>query len=126
MGWKQIGNRLYYYRSRREGSKVVSEYVGTVESGFSSAQFRELCRQKRLEEQQEEQAEREAVERNERLFTDWFDGIETVAHAVMLAAGFHLHRGQWRRRRNGGDAQIDRDGSTCANGDQAALEDDLG
>jgi hypothetical protein len=44
MGWKQIGNHLYYYRSRLEGSRVVSEYVGTGESAWLSAKFLELTR----------------------------------------------------------------------------------
>jgi hypothetical protein len=29
----------------------------------------------------------------------WFDGVQAVADATMIAAGFHKHKGQWRRKR---------------------------
>jgi hypothetical protein len=30
MGWETRDNRAYYYRKRRTGNTVQSEYVGTV------------------------------------------------------------------------------------------------
>ena len=29
MGWEKRGNGLYYYRKKRMGQRVVSEYMGT-------------------------------------------------------------------------------------------------
>ncbi len=29
MGWEERNGRLYYYEKRREGRRVVSQYVGT-------------------------------------------------------------------------------------------------
>src|SRR5262249_1558855 len=48
--------------------------------------------------------ERERSDAEERAVADWFDGVQAVADAAMIAAGFHKHRGQWRRRRTMGDA----------------------
>jgi len=28
MGWEKRGNRIYYYKKRRVGKKVISEYFG--------------------------------------------------------------------------------------------------
>jgi hypothetical protein len=39
----------------------------------------------------------EALE--ERAVAEWFDGVQAVADAAMLAAGYHKHKGQWRRKR---------------------------
>jgi hypothetical protein len=58
------------------------------------------------EERAEREAEREAarVEREEadaeeRAVAEWFIGVQAVADAAMVAAGFHKHKGQWRRKR---------------------------
>jgi hypothetical protein len=101
MGWKRIGNGLYFYRSRREGGRVRSEYFGTAESGLLMAQIITAYRQDRLLEKAVERDDREEFEQAEKAFVDWFDAIEHLATGAMVAAGFHKHRGQWRRRRNG-------------------------
>ena len=126
MGWKRIGNHLYYYRSRRVGGQVTTEYVGRGELGALFAQLDELDRQDRLARQAERQDERDEAEDEERADREWFDAIETVATGAMLAAGYRKHHGQWRRERNGDDerhdgAQAPRDG-----GAQDSREDDVG
>jgi hypothetical protein len=103
MGWKRIGNGLYFYRSRREGGRVRSDYFGTRESGLLMAQILECDKQDHLLEKAEARDDREEFEQAEKAFVDWFDAIEMLANGAMLAAGYHKHRGQWRRRRNGED-----------------------
>ena len=49
-------------------------------------------REKLREERQESDAEETAV-------SEWFDGVQAVADAAMIEAGFHKHKGQWRRKR---------------------------
>ena len=39
----------------------------------------------------------------DREVADWFERMESLADGALLATGFHKHRGQWRRRRHGGD-----------------------
>src|SRR4051812_12395459 len=101
MAWKRIGNHSYFYRSRRDGGRVTSEYVGRGESGVLSARLDQLDRRERAEEK----AEGEEAEREERAIRDWFEAVEAVATGAMLAAGFHKHHGQWRRTRHGGDGR---------------------
>jgi hypothetical protein len=48
------------------------------------------------EQLREERAEADAEERS---IGQWFDGVQAVADAAMVAAGFHKHKGQWRRKR---------------------------
>jgi hypothetical protein len=122
MGWKRIGNHSYFYRSRREGGRVVSDYCGRGELGTLTALLIQLDRQER----EEERAELAAAEREERAIRRWFEAVEAVATGAMLAAGFHKHRRQWRRKRDGGGerhggARVPRDG-----GGQAPGEDDVG
>jgi hypothetical protein len=35
----------------------------------------------------------------EKALAEWFDDVQAVADAAMIAAGFHKHNGQWRRKR---------------------------
>jgi hypothetical protein len=56
-------------------------------------------RQEREAERRERRAEREESDAEERAISDWFDGVQAVADAAMVAAGYHKHKGQWRRRR---------------------------
>ena len=56
----------------------------------------------RLERAAERWAEREQLEDSnaeEEAVADWFDGVQAVADVAMAEAGFHKHRGQWRRKR---------------------------
>src|SRR4051812_16273388 len=88
MGWKQINGRLYYYRSVRQGGQVRSEYLGSVESGALFAQLDALKRGDREAKRAAERAERERDEAEDRAVEEWFDRVEAVAEAAMLAAGY--------------------------------------
>jgi hypothetical protein len=49
-------------------------------------------REKLREERKESDAEETAV-------SEWFDQVQAAADAAMVEAGFHQHKGQWRRKR---------------------------
>ena len=99
MGWKTINGRRYFYKSDREGGRVKSTYFGAGESGSLMAEWIALERLERVEERERLREDREESDAAERAVADWFDGVQIVADAAMVAAGFHKHRGQWRRRR---------------------------
>jgi hypothetical protein len=122
MGWKRINGRSYFYRSVREGGRVRSEYVGGGEAGHLFAQLIAIDRQEREAEREDRRAERERFEGEERAIAEWFDRVEAVADAAMLAAGFHKHHGQWRRRRDGGGEQRGDGGDPRDGGGQASGE----
>ena len=39
------------------------------------------------------------ADEEERALAEWFDDVQAVADAAMAEAGFHKHKGQWRRKR---------------------------
>jgi hypothetical protein len=100
VGWKERGNGRYYYRSRRVGGRIVTEYCGGAELG-------ELCAW----------ADREERKRKARANTpppveafaeadSGLDELNAIAEELVACAltraGFHRHdRGEWRRRRAG-------------------------
>ena len=99
MGWKTIDGRRYYYKSEREGGRVKTTYFGAGESGLLMSSFESVERAEREAERDERRAEREENRTEEKAVVDWFDVVQAATDAAMLAAGFHKHKGQWRRKR---------------------------
>jgi hypothetical protein len=56
-------------------------------------------REKKEENRKQRRAERGEYLAEEKAVSEWFDGVQAVADAAMVAAGFHKHKGQWRRKR---------------------------
>jgi hypothetical protein len=98
MGWEQRGQRTYFYRSVRIDGQPRKEYLGHGPVGELHAQL--VSRGLRLRE-----AGRRAW-RDERARLAVADAaladVRTLASLIfganMLLAGFHDHRGEWRRR----------------------------
>ena len=89
----------YYTRSTRVDGKIVREYFG------NGAKAREAARQDQLAE--EARAAR-TIERDrtkawltecERVCDELYELVDIVFRAEMVAAGYHYHRGEWRKRR---------------------------
>jgi hypothetical protein len=99
MGWKTINGRRYYYKSERDGGRVKTAYFGAGESGLLISLLGREDQAEREAERDERRAEREENRAEEKAVTEWFDDVQAVADAAMIAAGFHKHKGQWRRRR---------------------------
>jgi hypothetical protein len=97
MPWDKRG---YYYRKKRIGARVVSEYVGGGLSGtFAAADDLEA---------QEQRAQERASTKAAQLETETLDaGIQAADELIsaamfeaLEAAGYFQHaRGQWRKRR---------------------------
>ena len=99
MGWERRGSGCYYYRKRRQGSRVVSEYVGAGEHGAAAATRDILARAERERLRQERIRERERLLALEQAGSEAEEQVRMVTRAWLLAAGYHTHKGQWRRRR---------------------------
>jgi hypothetical protein len=99
MGWKFINGHKYYYKQERERGRVKSTYFGAGESGSLMAAWVTLERLEKAAERERERQQREESDTEERAVSAWFDDVQAVADAVLIAAGFHKHKGQWRRRR---------------------------
>lgn len=98
MGWEQRGSRRHYYTARRVGGRVVKEYVPDAVAPFAA--------QLDAEQRAERAAARAEVERARAeldALADTVTLLDEVAdlayRAAMLAAGYHNHKGQWRKRR---------------------------
>ena len=91
---------LYYTRSRKEGGRVVREYVGGGILGELAAQ---MDAEDRLAREAEEANGREERERLDALVApveELCESAEIIACAALAASGYHCHnRGEWRKRR---------------------------
>ena len=99
MGWEERRGRLYYYRSVRKGKRVRKEYAGGGALGQLAAQIDELKRLQRKEEEASCKEERERLERSAGFLRELEEAAEILTRAELLVAGFHKHKGEWRRRR---------------------------
>src|SRR5689334_4616220 len=96
MAWKHRNGRAYYYKSMRLGREVRTLYFGAGPLAAGVAFLDDDARERR--ESLRERRQRAEVEDQE--FAAWFDRVEAVAEAALLAAGYHKHhRSQWRKRR---------------------------
>jgi len=101
MGWERRGNQTYFYRKRRIGKRVVSQYIGKGEWVNSLVWLDGLDRQEREEQRWRERQEQNADAAMDRAIAELSALVTQLTHASLLAAGYHTHRGQWRRKRNG-------------------------
>ena len=95
MAWEQRAKKHYYYRKRRYGQCVVSEYVGAGELAETAAALDAL-------EREAGQARRRrwaAIRAFDAQVDQACDLIQALACSALLVAGHHLHKGQWRKAR---------------------------
>lgn len=100
MGWENRNGRQVYYRKRRIGQRVVSEYVGSGEAASMLALLDEHERDKaeRLRHTWRKTIEREAG--IDALLNDAGRILKTMTDATLAAYGYRRHKGQWRKRRS--------------------------
>lgn len=100
MAWeeRERGGR-YYTRSRREGGRVVPEYVGGGSLGELAVQMDAEERARREEEAARREEDRRRVEGLAAPVVGLSEAAEIVARAHLIAAGCHRHKGEWRRAR---------------------------
>jgi hypothetical protein len=99
MGMEKRRNKRYYYRKRRVGRRVVSEYAG---SGYLA----ELEHTLQQVEHQERAERRAAIEALKAQLADppelaqYLRLVRLLMEASLVAAGFRQHeRGDWRLAR---------------------------
>jgi hypothetical protein len=101
MGWEERNGKLYYYRKKRIGNTVVSEYIGSGPLVDLLAQEdlleREMAKQKQKEEKKIIEIDQEIVQQLIRIE----ELTRTLTHSTLLDLGFHTHKGQWRMKRYG-------------------------
>ncbi len=100
MGWEKRAGRRYYYRKRRQGLQVRSEYVGMGELADALATL------DALERERDDLAHIELREecKMQHAVDAWLDQFIALTRMIVAAEltnhGYHQHRGQWRKRRD--------------------------
>lgn len=98
MGWDKDGR--YYTRSRKVNGCVIREYCGGGSIGQICAQMDADRKARREAERAARKAEKSQLDALEEDVESFCKLADQVAHAALLAAGYHRHkRGEWRRRR---------------------------
>jgi hypothetical protein len=102
VAWSKRGSKRHYYRYRRDGRRVIRVYVGGGTLGQLAADADALRRARSDAQAEARTAERARWEEALATLLTLHDGGSLLAHAALLAAGYHRHdRGQWRRRMQG-------------------------
>jgi hypothetical protein len=91
--------RLYYYRSVRDGEKVRKVYVRAGEFARICSETDILRRSSRRARREQERAELERLEALIAPVLELSEAAEVLAHAHLIAAGYHRHKGEYRRAR---------------------------
>ncbi len=98
MTWCRDGR--YYYRSRREGGRVISEYLGAGAVGAAAARCDEERRAQIAAKFERDRAAHDEARQLEAALHDLARVSDELLVETFAAAGYHRHhRGEWRRRR---------------------------
>lgn len=101
MGWeKRERGGSYYYRKERNGNRVCSVYVGSGTAALF-ASFDAILREEKGAKQDIRVFEQKQAKRQESMLDELRDACEALITATLLTEGFHTHKRQWRKRRNG-------------------------
>ncbi len=100
MAWEKRRGNHYYYRKRRVGARVVSEYVGGGHWAETLATCDHLDRAQVTLARTMERMARAEVEALDRPLADVEAVVRTVTRAVLVANGYRTHNGQWRKQRD--------------------------
>jgi hypothetical protein len=99
VAWETRRGRWYYYRSHRVEGRVIKEYVG---AGARAELMARLDGSDRAERQAKRDAHAELLDDLDarlRQLDSLSSRVDAQVRTALLAAGFHRHRGEWRRRR---------------------------
>ena len=99
MAWEERKGNRYYYRKQRNGDRVVSKYMSGGSLGELFAMEDEIDREVQELEREAEREEREAQQALDKQIDEVIDLVRLLADAAMIEAGYHRHKGQWRKRR---------------------------
>lgn len=95
MAWKNG----YYYRNKRVGSRVVTEYIGT---GYAATLLHQLDEHARMKANHARNVWQAAVDADKALDAQ-LDEVTSLVNAyadmLMLASGYHQHKRLWRKQR---------------------------
>lgn len=98
MAWEKRGNRKYYYRKIREDGRVRSIYWGRGDNANFMAERVAGDPLGRLLAAQLDHAHRAEAEGILSAIETLEEHLRHVTGLALIAAGFHQHKGQWRKQ----------------------------
>jgi hypothetical protein len=99
VAWERRGSNLYYYQSERVDGRVLKKYVGAGEVAQAIAHADETIRRSRAAHSERARIELEEARTIASAGEELCEAADILAVAQLVAAGYHRHKGQWRRRR---------------------------
>ena len=99
MAWEERGGGRYYYSTYWVNGRPVKEYVGGGLTGRLASEADRIDRERREARALAEKREREKLEALAAPVLELSEAAEILARAHLIAAGFHRHKGEWRRAR---------------------------
>jgi hypothetical protein len=99
MAWEDRNGRKYYYRKRREGKRVISEYIGGGLAGELSALYDYEDKFKTDVQRAELTKVKEDAVKLNRQIREVERITKAMTRAVLLLSGYHAPRRQWRKIR---------------------------
>lgn len=99
MAWELRGKRRVYYRARRVSGSVKKEYCGCGLQAEHAAMADEAARKARDQEREQLRGIIKDAEPVTNLMKELDKAVRMLTAGSLLAAGYHQHRGNWRKRR---------------------------
>jgi len=93
------GGRPYYYKSRRIGRTVKSEYVGAGYTALAAQQITEDVRAEAEHKRKEWEAIKDEQKRMEAMINDFSKLATAYTDAMLLLTGYHQSKRKWRKQR---------------------------
>lgn len=91
---------VYYYRKRRIGGRVVSEYVGGGDLACIANARAEIAKSRQNADRKLQREEREGAAATDKTLAALSGVIDTLVSATLVMQGYHKHKGEWRCRRD--------------------------
>ena len=112
MSWEYRGNNKYYYRKKRLGNRIVSEYVGRGEVAeliaTSDVMNRNRLKAERIDAEEAIQSLNNNISYSDRLVKDFEIKVDIAVNSHLILNGYHQKKGEWRKARHDQKEKISR------------------
>ena len=104
MAWEHRGNNKYYYRKKRLGKRVISEYVGRgVVAELVAASDVMNRNQRKMERKSTDliiQNLKKTFLYSDKIVKDFENKVDTVIKTHLILNGYHWQNCEWRKIRH--------------------------
>jgi glycine/serine hydroxymethyltransferase len=101
MGMEPRGSQVYFYEKKRVGRRVFSKYIGGGLVAAMAAEASATATQERDQHRREQRRIRDEQRQIGQKIDEQGRIIAATTGRLLRLAGFHQHKGQWRKKRCG-------------------------